>query len=350
MTLLHLANVIANADENPVRLLDEVTLTVRTNEIMAVLGPSGSGKTSLLKVVAGLLPIESGAITYDQQALKDIPVDERRIGMIFQSFALYPNYDAGGNIGFYFRIRRQPEKIPQRIRDISQLMNVELDYLLKRRIGTLSGGEKQRVAIARAMVREPRLFLFDEPFSNIDAQMRGNLRLRLKQMLMRYPVTTLYVTHDQDEAIALANRIAIMRDGKIVQVGSYGELTERPNDQFVADFVGGCNFLNGVVDNGQWILGDIRIPAPPAKAPNGKRLTLGIRPGDFEPAANGLMTLRIDKAVPIFERRIHAVDGRIAGQAVRVELPQSTELDAEMGVKPTKIHWFDSISGVRLPL
>ena len=202
-------------------MIDDLSLNIRDGETMSIVGPSGCGKTTLLKVIAGLIKPDAGEVLYDSTRIEDIPVTERGIGMVFQNYALYPHMESRENIGFYDMIRRHPERIPERIRTIVEVMGVQIEHLLDRKPPTLSGGEQQRVAIARCLARDPSVFLFDEPLSNLDAKLRVETRIQIKRLLRHYQITSVYVTHDQTEAIALADRIAIMRAGKIEQVGTY---------------------------------------------------------------------------------------------------------------------------------
>ncbi|HLA44371.1 MAG TPA: ABC transporter ATP-binding protein, partial [Aggregatilineales bacterium] len=248
----------------PKPILDNLTLTIRHHETLALLGPSGSGKSTLIKIIAGLIKPTSGTISYNGQDMANVPPRERRIGMVFQQQALYQNMTSEENIGFYYELRGQPEQIPQRIRDVSRLMDVDLEPLLARRPPKLSGGERQRIAIARALAREVDIFLFDEPLSHLDPPLRIHLRGSMHRVFIMHPVTTVYVTHDQTEAMALADRIAILRDGKIEQIGTTAELFQRPHNTFVADFFGNCNLLPGFIRGDRWQLGDVILYPPPA--------------------------------------------------------------------------------------
>jgi ABC-type sugar transport system ATPase subunit len=225
-----------------------------------------------------------GTIKYDERDMQDVPVKERRIGMVFQNYALYPHFYGRGNLSFFFRVHKAPDiETEERIRITSEIMGFGFKELLKRKPGTLSGGQQQRVAIARAIVRNPTLFLFDEPLSNLDAKLRSRTRVEIKRLLHRFQITAMYVTHDQTEAMALGDQIAVMRAGKIEQVGRFQEIQENPVNSFVAGFLGlpPMNLIHGVVA-GQTLQVDdqtVPLPAPVARATyEGQAVTLGIRP------------------------------------------------------------------------
>ncbi len=275
----------ARSAHGEVLALDRVSLTIPNGQTIAVLGPSGCGKSTLLRVVAGLDGGYSGTIYYDDQDVRAIPPGDRYIGMVFQSYALYPHFAGRGNLRFFFQVRKAPDaEAEERIRVTSEIMGIGFEQLLERKPGTLSGGQQQRVAIARAIVRNPRLFLFDEPLSNLDAKLRMQTRVEIKRLLRRFAITALYVTHDQEEAMALADQIAIMRDGRVEQVGSYNDLRDAPANAFVAGFLGRrpMNLLPGVVQaDGQLQIGEAIISLPDAIRPRcapGQTVVLGVRP------------------------------------------------------------------------
>jgi len=265
--------------------LDRVNLLVPDGQTMAVLGPSGCGKSTLLRVVAGLDDDYTGTVYYDGQDMRSVPPGDRYIGMVFQNYALYPHFESRGNLRFFFWVRKAPNaEAEERIRITSEIMGIGFEELLERKPGTLSGGQQQRVAIARAIVRNPRLFLFDEPLSNLDAKLRLQTRVEIKRLLHRFAITALYVTHDQDEAVALADQIAIMRDGRIEQVGPYPVLCDDPRNAFVAGFLGRrpMNLLPGVVqDDGRLRVGEAMVTLPGAvrsRCAPGQTVILGVRP------------------------------------------------------------------------
>ena len=268
-----------------IRALDQVNLKIPNGRTFVIVGPSGCGKSTLLRVVAGLINDYSGQVIYDEEDMRDIPPKDRYIGMVFQNYALYPNFNNEGNLSFFFKMHKiTDEETYERIRYTSELMGIGFKNLLPRKPGTLSGGERQRVAIARAIVRAPRLLLFDEPLSNLDAKLRVQTRTEIKRLLRRFSITTLYVTHDQVEAIALGDQIIVMHEGRIEQTGSYQDLIENPVNLFVAGFFGvpAMNlFSGGFVSGNTLTLDENLIPLPERVLPlvqNDQSVTLGIRP------------------------------------------------------------------------
>jgi ABC-type sugar transport system ATPase subunit len=219
--------------------VDDVSITVAEGEIVSVVGPSGCGKSTLLKVVAGLESPNSGQVLYDDFDVTRIDPQKRGVGMVFQDYALYPVMKGQGNLHYYFEVhQRTQEEMEERTHEVARIMGVGFDLLMGRHTDTLSGGEQQRVAIARCIVRDPLIFLMDEPISNLDAKLRESTRIEIKKLLRRFKVTTLYVTHDQQEAIFMGDRIAVMRKGKLEQIGTFDDLYYTPANLFVATFIG----------------------------------------------------------------------------------------------------------------
>ncbi|MCD6289685.1 MAG: ABC transporter ATP-binding protein [Anaerolineae bacterium] len=263
--------------------LDGVNLTIHDGEAVSIVGPSGCGKSTLLRIIAGLEEPDSGRVLYDGRDMANVPPKDRGIGMVFQNYALYPHWDAYDNLGFFFRLRKREKEIDQRVREAAEILGVDFKYLLSRKPPTLSGGEQQRVAVGRCVVRNPTLFLFDEPLSNLDAKLRSSTRVQIKRLLNRFRVTTVYVTHDQSEAVAMGDRIAIMRSGRIVQVGTFRDLYDHPVDTFVAGFLGmpPMNIIPGRVERGSFVHDALRIRLPDRLlrfVQEGQAIRLGIRP------------------------------------------------------------------------
>ena len=238
MARIELIDLAKSLDAFQIR---DLSLTIPDGRTLVILGPSGCGKTTLLKMIAGLIPPDSGRVRYDGVDVNETAPGARRIGMVFQNYALYPHLDSRTNVLSYFLFRKKtPELDAQKAakyRRTSELMGVELEHLLDRKPPTLSGGEKQRVAMARCITRDPALFLLDEPFSNLDQALREKYRAGLKVLLRQFNITTVYVTHDHYEAMILADLLAIMDRGRIEQIGTYEEIYDEPRNAFVAGFL-----------------------------------------------------------------------------------------------------------------
>jgi ABC-type sugar transport system ATPase subunit len=328
-------------------------------------GPSGCGKSTLLRVIAGLSKDYSGQVLYDGEDVRNIEPKDRQIGMVFQGYALYPNFDGRGNLSFFFRVNRIPdEETRERIEYTSRLMGIGFDELLPRRIGTLSGGEKQRVAIGRAIVRAPRLLLFDEPLSNLDAKLRVQTRTEIKRLLRRFSITSLYVTHDQVEAIAIADQIVIMHQGRIEQVGAYGQIIENPLNLFVAGFLGlpPMSLLSGgFISGDRLVLGDYLIPLPAgvySLVQDSQPVTLGMRQDavristqEASREAAGLPA-RVESFEPDYVHRTQTVHLRTGPWSYASLCP----LDLSFGIGQLvraqldleRLYFFDTKSGLRI--
>jgi multiple sugar transport system ATP-binding protein len=270
-----------------VRAVDDVSLTIADGEFMVLVGPSGCGKTTLLRSIGGLEKISSGSIRIGEREVTRLQPGDRDLAMVFQNYALYPHMTVRQNLGYGLKVRKTPKKqINERVESIAQMLG--LDQLLDRRPGQLSGGQMQRVAMGRAIVREPAAFLMDEPLSNLDAKLRVGMRTSLQELHGRLGTTTIYVTHDQVEAMTLGQRVAVMRDGKIQQVDAPQRLYEHPANLFVAAFIGSpaMNLARGRVEGDQLTLGTVRIPLDGRRPPAGTgEVVVGIRPEAFEDAA-----------------------------------------------------------------
>jgi multiple sugar transport system ATP-binding protein len=273
-----------------VSIIKDVTLEIAQGEFVALVGPSGSGKSTLLRMIAGLETVTSGTIEIDRRVVNDVPPKHRDIAMVFQSYALYPHMTVRENLGFALKLRgwTKPE-IDRRVSEAATSLN--LTALLDRYPRQLSGGQRQRVATGRAIVRDPAVFLFDEPLSNLDAALRVQVRAELRQLHRRLGVTTIYVTHDQVEAMTMADTIVVLRDGSIEQVGAPLELYDHPANTFVATFIGSpaMNLLTGSWRDGSLVLDDGAVlPVDPALAPGrDAKLTLGVRPDHIEVVTEG---------------------------------------------------------------
>src|SRR5579871_1591059 len=274
-----------------VHAVKDVNLQIRDKEFMVFVGPSGCGKTTTLRMIAGLEAISSGDISIDGNVVNDLPPMDRDIAMVFQNYALYPHMSVYDNMAFGLKMRRFARaEIEKRVRAAADILGIQ--QLLHRKPRQLSGGQRQRVALGRALVRHPQVFLFDEPLSNLDAKLRVQMRVELKKLHERLGTTAIYVTHDQVEAMTLGDRVVVMKDGVVQQVGEPLELYNTPANRFVAGFIGSpaMNFAEvTLADNGSGAVAEapgLRIGLPPelaarARARSGRAATLGIRPEDI---------------------------------------------------------------------
>lgn len=259
----------------PVRALLPVDLTVAAGEFVTLLGPSGSGKTTLLNICAGFLPPTGGRLLIDDRDVTDLPARHRNIGMVFQSYALFPHMTVAGNVAYGLEVRRIAKaEIARKVE--AALAMVQLDGLGDRPVRQLSGGQQQRVALARAMVIEPSVLLMDEPLGALDRQLRKHVQLEIRRLHLARPRTTLYVTHDQEEALVMSDRVAVMRDGQIAQIGPARALYDRPASTFVARFLGESNLIAGRVSALDRDWATLEIPGlPPIRGAAAPGLTLG---------------------------------------------------------------------------
>ena len=278
-------------------VVDDLSLEIRDGEFVVLLGPSGCGKTTTLRMLAGLESVTEGDIFIEGERVNDVPTQHRDVAMVFQSYALYPHMTIAENIGYPLRVRKI-EKTERAARVNRVAAMLEIESLLERKPRQLSGGERQRVALARAIVREPRAYLMDEPLSNLDARLRVQMRGELKRLQHQLGTTTIYVTHDQAEAMTLASRVAVMRNGRLQQSDTPMNIYNHPANRFVAEFVGSpsMNFIEGKIDRGTFVSESLRIPlnaSQISELPGEARLTLGIRPEHIE-----VLTEPQDGAVP----------------------------------------------------
>ena len=283
----------------PVVALDHLTLDVADGEFLILVGPSGCGKSTALRMVAGLERISDGTISIGDRVVNDVPPKDRDIAMVFQNYALYPHMTVEKNLGFGLRRRHTPrEDVRRRVDEMSEMLG--LQDLLRRRPGQLSGGQRQRVAMGRALVREPEVFLLDEPLSNLDAKLRVQMRSELKRLHDRIGVTTIYVTHDQVEAITLGERIAVLSEGVLQQVGPPQDVYDHPANVFVAGFIGSppMNLLKGNAAGGRIAVGEVEFVD--RQVPDGEVL-VGIRPEGLHPVGEAFDG-------PVFEVSVEVVE------------------------------------------
>jgi multiple sugar transport system ATP-binding protein len=371
---------VTKAFPGDVLALDDVSLTIGDGEFMALVGPSGCGKSTLLRSIAGLEDVTSGEIAIAGRDVTDLAPRLRDIAMVFQSYALYPHMSVRQNLGYGLKVRRTPKaEIRRRVDEIAELLG--LTDLMERKPAQLSGGQRQRVAMGRAIAREPQAFLMDEPLSNLDAKLRVGMRASLAQLHQRLGITTVYVTHDQVEAMTLGQRVAVMRDGRILQVDTPQVLYEQPLDLFVAGFIGSpaMNLVDATIDGGDVVFGQFRVPLHPVRRPSAAGpVVLGIRPEVFEDAAFGPAELpTIDVEVVVVEdlgadshvffridaRRVatSVTEGEAAGAPdlvtdrgallnARVDPRTSGRVGGmlRLATDPSRFHFFDPASGASL--
>jgi multiple sugar transport system ATP-binding protein len=329
--------------------IEDITLRVPDGRTLVVLGPSGCGKTTLLKLIAGLMAPDTGVVRYDDVDVADVPPGERRIGMVFQGYALYPHLTSRTNVLAYFLFRKKTPALDALARAkyerTSELMGVELAQLLDRKPGTLSGGEKQRVALGRCITRDARVFLVDEPFANLDQALREKYRMNLKILLRQFAITTVYVTHDHHEALILADLVAVMNRGRIEQIGTPQDIYDEPRNVFVAGFL---NLHTGSPPIS--LLEAAAVPeleAPPTTL-------VGVRPEDVEVAvgerAGGVAGVVCDVLrVPPLDTMLVTV--RVGEREVHARVPsrEPIERGARVWLTFTRHHLFEAASGARVP-
>jgi sn-glycerol 3-phosphate transport system ATP-binding protein len=353
MATLELTNLRKSFGATPV--LHGIDLTLDDGEMLVIVGASGCGKSTLLRLVAGLETPTAGRITLAGRDISGVDPAERDIAMVFQNYALYPHMSVFDNMAYGLRIRgMKREEIRRRVDEAAALLGI--GELLARKPRQLSGGQRQRVAMGRAIVRHPRLFLFDEPLSNLDAKLRVQMRAEIRRLQKRLGVTSLYVTHDQVEAMTLGDRLLVLHQGRPAQLASPIEVFERPADTYVAGFIGApaMNFLPGTLADGGLA---VRLDAGPRLAfadgrrrgPDGQKLTIGIRPEHLEPGTGGLM-LAVDLVEPLGSETL--VHGRLPGgdQPLVVKLAGAARFMDRLDVliPPARLHVFDEASGRRV--
>jgi multiple sugar transport system ATP-binding protein len=356
MAAIDIAHVVKVFGATPV--IHGVDLAVRDGEFVVLVGPSGCGKSTLLRMIAGLESVSGGEIRIGGRVVNDLPPRERDIAMVFQDYALYPHKSVGENIGFGLKMRGADQvTIDRKVREAAEILQIA--HLLDRKPGQLSGGQRQRVAMGRAIVREPQVFLFDEPLSNLDAHLRGEMRAEIKKLHQRFGTTIVYVTHDQVEAMTLADRIAILKGGHLEQFDTPNAVYARPLSTFVGGFIGSpaMNLVPATVDaDGAHLVlaGGIRLAMPAALAARvqaraGGRITLGLRPEHIGPTRG---------EGPEAEARVLIVEPlgsdtlallRLGDHEVTGRFPPETELrpgaDIRLALRLDKAHAFDAETG-----
>jgi multiple sugar transport system ATP-binding protein len=333
------------------RALDDVTFSIKDGEFFVLLGPTGAGKTTTLRIIAGLTKQDAGTLSFDGISMEHTTPADRDVAYVFQQYSLYPTMTVFDNLAFPLRspLRKTPEaEIRKKVDETAQKLRIT--HLLDRKTAQLSGGEMQRVAIGRAIVREPRVFLMDEPLSNLDAKLRESLRVELQHLQKTQGNTTLFVTHDQIEALTMADRIAVLNEGRVIQVGTPNDIYDRPATTFVATLVGTprINLFKANRDNGTVLIenSDLHIPSG-GKTPS--QFLLGIRPEDIKPAAEGQFTGSVGLTEPLgVETILHIQSG---GQTLLSLVPGMTDLKLNDTVRfnlvQDRLHYFD-LEGKRL--
>jgi len=336
---------------NDVPAVDSLDLHVADGEFMVLVGPSGSGKTTALRMLAGLEEVDAGSIHIGDRDVTDVAPKSRDVAMVFQNYALYPYLTVADNIAFPLRIARvKKSERDRRVREVAELLGLE--QFLERKPGQLSGGQRQRVAMGRAIVREPSVFLMDEPLSNLDAKLRVQMRADIAALQSRLGTTTVYVTHDQAEAMTLGDRVAVMKDGQLQQCDAPRVLYERPANTFVAGFIGSpaMNLFELGCSNGSVSLGGVNIPVPSGAA---GRVVVGFRPESLDLAEGG-----VPAEVEVVEEvgadafvfcAAELADGQ-AKLVARVETRKAPARGERVALRPRadEVHAFDPESGARL--
>ncbi len=332
-----------------------IDLAFGSGEFVVILGPSGCGKSTLLRMIAGLEGITAGEIAIGGRVVNRLEPRERGCAMVFQNYALYPHMTVAENIGYALKVAGVAK--PERLRRIAEVSRATgLDGLLDRRPAQLSGGQRQRVAMGRAIIREPKVFLFDEPLSNLDATLRVQMRLEIRRLHDRQGVTSVFVTHDQVEAMTLADRLVVLNAGRVEQVGTPDEVYRRPASRFVASFVGSppMNLLDAVVTGpDSATVGDLAIALPTHGLARGATVTLGFRPEDAiplpSPGPDPVLTAQIDLVEDLGALRL--LRGTLAGSDIVVQVGAGARHGRgplPLGLPRSALHLFDPATGVRL--
>lgn len=346
---------VAKTYDGSTTIIHDIDLDINDGEFVVFVGPSGCGKSTLLRMIAGLESISSGELRIGNERVNDKPPRARDIAMVFQDYALYPHKSLYDNMAFGLRLHKTPEdEIKRRVMDAAQLLRI--DTMLERRPAALSGGQRQRVAIGRAIVRQPKVFLFDEPLSNLDAQLRQEMRTEIKRLHERLGATMIYVTHDQVEAMTLAGRIAVLSAGRKMQYDTPDAIYNRPAALFVAGFTGAppMNLIDANLNEGKADVGNgVRISLPPAFGSFGGPCKLGIRPenlrlapepGDMVvPASVALLEPLGSETLVTFKLGASEVIARVAAS-----FRESSGTRVNLQLNPSHLHLFDSASGMAL--
>ena len=308
--------------------VDDFNLRVSDKEFVVLVGPSGCGKSTTLRMIAGLEEISGGTISIDGRVVNDVQPKDRDIAMVFQNYALYPHMTVFENMAFGLKLRHlKKSEIMERVQEAADILG--LHDMLDRRPKALSGGQRQRVAVGRAIVRKPKVFLFDEPLSNLDAKMRVQMRVEINRLHHKLGATMIYVTHDQTEALTFADKVVVMYDGRVVQMGTPEELFERPAHSFVGYFIGspGMNFFDAKIEGQRAFVQGVEVPLGAAYGPVSGRAQIGIRPEFCVLAREGGLPFQIQRIEDVGRHRI--IRGTCGDVSVNVTLPEGMAIDAE---------------------
>ncbi|MGY3146214.1 ABC-type sugar transport system ATPase subunit [Bradyrhizobium sp. USDA 3397] len=344
-----------NKSYGTIQILRNIDLTIDHGEFVVFVGPSGSGKSTLLRMIGGLERISGGRLLIDNEVVNDVDAADRNLGMVFQSYALYPHMTVRENLAFPLRMARAARaEINTRVAETASLL--QINHLLDRKPRQLSGGQRQRVAIGRAIVREPKVFLFDEPLSNLDTELRVQMRVQIAKLHKQLGNTMIYVTHDQVEAMTMADKIVVLKDGNIEQVGSPHDLYHNPSSRFVAGFIGSpkMNFLNGHIEAAHEAGLDIKleagttvcVPVQPDQLLVGEPITLGIRPDDFSPSSAERKEIVIEVDVDFVEHlgSITYIYGNARNESVVAKAPKAGSPEGvgkvRLAASPADCHLF----------
>ncbi|CUH60934.1 ABC transporter ATP-binding protein [Thalassobacter stenotrophicus] len=339
-------NSITKTYPNGFEALKPTNFTIKEGEFAVLVGPSGCGKSTLLRMVAGLEDITAGDLSIGTRVVNHVDPADRDIAMVFQNYALYPHMTVRKNIGYGLKNRGTAKsEIARKVDEAAAMLN--LTPYLESKPSQLSGGQRQRVAMGRAIVRDPALFLFDEPLSNLDAKLRNQMRIEIKALQRRLGVTSIYVTHDQVEAMTMADRIIVMNEGRVEQIGTPAQVYHNPATTFVASFMGAppMNLLPAVVDGGQVMLEGVSF----GPAPHRGKVIAGIRPEDFSPDPEGDLTIHVDLVEELGAHRL--LHGKLGEEAVTVHVANESVAQTgplRVGVKPDALCLFDAVEGNRI--
>ena len=357
MASITLKNLVKRYGSGPKAnaVIHGVSADIADGEFIVIVGPSGCGKSTLLRMVAGLEEVSAGEISIGARVVNNVEPADRDIAMVFQNYALYPHMSVFENMAYGLKIARVPKaEIEARVQKAAGIL--ELAPYLARTPRELSGGQRQRVAMGRAIVRQPAVFLFDEPLSNLDAKLRAQTRLEIQKLHRELGVTSLFVTHDQVEAMTLAQRMIVMNAGRVEQIGTPEQVYGRPATSFVASFIGSppMNLLEGRADGSRFAVGDSLLQLPDA-APRAGPLVLGLRPEHVEIRADGRWPLRVESVEMLGAERL--VHGRVSAKSggllftVRLDAtlaPPQIGQTVNLSAAPTQLHWFDADTGLRV--